>query len=113
MAVWLARRATRGNKELLPATAAFAVPGLLADQGGKHDDRSGGDFQENMRRRRASLRSGPVVYEQGADVLAAVVVGHAGIGERRPKRRPSFACYQEGPFQSRIDAGWRVLTGTR
>jgi hypothetical protein len=40
------------------------VPGLLAGQGGQKDGyRPGLDFQEDMRRRRAALKVGPVVYE--------------------------------------------------
>ena len=54
---------------MLPArapTIAIPLPGLLADQGAKQDGyQPGANFQVNMRRRHAALRSsGPVVYQE-------------------------------------------------
>jgi hypothetical protein len=48
-----------GSQSPEPAIVGFAVPGLLSDQA----QQGGVDFQEGMRRRRAALKVGPVVYD--------------------------------------------------
>ena len=57
------RASAHGGYLRKPAIGAFAVAGLLGDQGDQKDGyQPGANFQEDMRRRRAGLLTAPPEY---------------------------------------------------